>query len=658
LNVARRRRWPLGLLGLVAVALAALTWVVAASRDGAGERGDAARDEDAAKASALGSSGADGAARRGSDSREGRDSFDGDSIAARRVASSTAPRDLDRRAIRKLEQQRRAAFWGVVLDPKGAPCAGATIFHGGEPVTTSDARGEWSIVVAHDVELLPSDSYYDTSAPLLAARKPGVGVAVLPLVGPSRQVDLRLQTGEKLRGRCIEHGTEQPVRNATLELVFAPDLRREPVAALRATTTADHDGDFEFGELPRGVFTMTGRADGFATVSSERLNLVVGDFYDVEFTATCHVTGRFKPWPPPGSPFREPPKVTGDREEWDSRGRIDRDGAFSVDVFGSDVALDVGSVALWYQWFDRGDAREFDLGEVTLTPPARAHGRVDLPADVLALGVEVVGVSWAPGAMVRVGRDGRFAFDALSPVGVGEYRFDAELGGQTIGSFHPHGDATHDRWNPHWFTVARGDDLELADFAVDVPTVLCGRVLDADGEPLAAHLDCRSPYDGSSEWVVTQPDGLYVAVGLQSPGAYGDDGSWVRSGKPIVRDVEVQARGHAPQRFRVEVPSGTPIARRDLRLASGSTLRGRAVDEKGEPLVGWVVRLSHESSGVRVHDVTGADGSFEIAGLAPWSFAVELDSPAHEHYASPSVYFGSGDVTLSLASLNKVGGGE
>ena len=64
-----------------------------------------------------------------------------------------------------------------------------------------------------------------------------------------------------------------------------------------------------------------------------------------------------------------------------------------------------------------------------------------------------------------------------------------------------------------------------------------------------------------------------------------------------------------------------------------ATVRGLVVDEKGAPAAGATVEALNKDTGFTYSDVTGADGGFRIAGLAPGVYDVKVSLPTYNPLA-------------------------
>lgn len=157
-----------------------------------------------------------------------------------------------------------------------------------------------------------------------------------------------------------------------------------------------------------------------------------------------------------------------------------------------------------------------------------------------------------------------------------------------------------------------------------------GQVIGAQEAPVAnAHIKVLTDEPGKQESVKTDDNGFYTLDGVAGesqvdyefpPAETNDDGAFVIRGMagngPMHVDLEVQAKGFAPQTARVPLSSLTNNA--DFTLSLGNIFRGHVVDEAGHPLANAVVQTDWNNQGIRTfdwHTLTDVDGGFE------WDFA-------------------------------------
>ncbi|MDP7113107.1 MAG: carboxypeptidase-like regulatory domain-containing protein, partial [Myxococcota bacterium] len=234
--------------------------------------------------------------------------------------------------------------------------------------------------------------------------------------------------------------------------------------------------------------------------------------------------------------------------------------------------------------------------------------------------------------------DGAFSASELFP---GFYRAKAwPLEGQNfIGAYH---DDMYFYCTGTLLDLRRGGQLTDVDFRLPHGGVIAGTVTDTDsGEPLdGARVDVRGlDYYNSNldPTVYTDADGRFEVVGLDSaiesletlipvPGNY--ELKVTVPGRPVfyypgVYDPDTAEPVTA---LRGEIGEGW-----DLALPPGGAIRGRVTDVDGEPAEGGSISARHgELTWASVTVGLGDDGTFELGGLAPggWSLEVRPDGLA------------------------------
>ncbi|MFO1054972.1 MAG: carboxypeptidase-like regulatory domain-containing protein [Planctomycetota bacterium] len=152
--------------------------------------------------------------------------------------------------------------------------------------------------------------------------------------------------------------------------------------------------------------------------------------------------------------------------------------------------------------------------------------------------------------------------------------------------------------------------------------VVLGSVVGEDGAPIAeAEVRIGGTY-GEAELRISRERfvGGWAPVVVRSDahGEFRVDG--LPTG-PV--EFLVHAGGGAPLSRMVELVA-SPINRVELRLAPGTTVRGRVVDEQQRALAGVQVRVRAFDPWQDVEAVTGSDGRFALWGCEPARLCVEL----------------------------------
>lgn len=535
-------------------------------------------------------------------------------LSAERGALSSPTQGLpDPAEIAAIESDGLVLFWGVVRDPAGAPCPGATLFHDDHLAGTTDERGAYRIVV----EQRAWDQYGSTRGGLerwLVARKPGVGVAQAWCTGASGRHDLDLLPGVTVAGRVRERGSERPVAGA--RVTFQVPLQSPSGALgelLPLATVADGEGRFAFPTVLGRRVALAATSADFASsgwfeydIDAERGRTNI----DFELQPMLTARGWFAPWPPSGIDRAMAASAlvrAVDGEVTASAGDLPprtvvvaADGTFALRFPARtllELRLEAGGGILWRQRVDLPwEPQDLDLGRIALGEPARVHGELALPASLLELGFELaVVLDAADGARVLrspVGAEGRFESPPL-----GKFRGDS-----------------HDLEPGARFDLGR---------VVVAGALIAGRVTRADGGPVAESavaLAYGRGDDASCNEHWADAGGRYV---FMLSGSVADPNSWLAE-MAKHSDVRFVARRRG---LRSATTPTTPFAdgdarRLDLALEEGVTLSGCVLDAAGTPIIGEMMQLQAfgdaavETSYSPNLGWTDGVGRFEIAGLA------------------------------------------
>ncbi|MWA05009.1 MFS transporter [Actinomadura sp. LD22] len=145
-----------------------------------------------------------------------------------------------------------------------------------------------------------------------------------------------------------------------------------------------------------------------------------------------------------------------------------------------------------------------------------------------------------------------------------------------------------------------------------------GRVLRPDGTPLPGATVTLIDASGRQLGVVaTGADGGY-AIAAPAPGGY---------------VLVASAPGHQPEAATVTVLDGPAAA--DLVLGGIGGLAGTVRDEAGEPVAGAVAVATDQRGEVVGSGVTGPDGAFALADLAPGGYTLTVSAAGHRPAARP-----------------------
>ncbi|HUR27207.1 MAG TPA: sigma-70 family RNA polymerase sigma factor [Planctomycetota bacterium] len=299
--------------------------------------------------------------------------------------------------------------------------------------------------------------------------------------------------------------------------------------------------------------------------------------------------------------------------------------------------LELHAAAAGFAEFRLAHCHAGERVKIVLQPAAVVHGRVVRKEDGSPVAdAEVQLLLRGPGGLGNTG-----APRAATTDGRGAYRIEGIAAGRYTMRVYPRLDAFA---AAEEFEIVGGQELRK-DFSIERGHTLRGRVTEAGtGTPIPG---ARVGEGWTAKRnVTTDANGEYVFEGFATQGFY---------------DIDVTARGYGRKLATVRAPDGPFPERLDVELERARSLAGRVVDASGAPIEGaYVAAVAYLIDGG--HDwesfVTGADGRFEIATLAPdahhalWvrreSFASFLRQLPEREVETPR--FDVGDVVLVRGS--------
>ena len=166
-----------------------------------------------------------------------------------------------------------------------------------------------------------------------------------------------------------------------------------------------------------------------------------------------------------------------------------------------------------------------------------------------------------------------------------------------------------------------------------------GRVLDANGEPLAGAQVTTLPLGRlGGTLTYTDPDGAFELAGL---------------GAGVI-ELEASHREHSRRKVELELEVGA-VHTWDPMLDLASRIHGVVLDALGEPLEGWSVVLTLAAEpDTRLRAVTDARGGFAITDVEPRNYRLWVQEPAgwkrFPHLIVEDVYPG-GPMTLRIPDM-------
>ena len=213
--------------------------------------------------------------------------------------------------------------------------------------------------------------------------------------------------------------------------------------------------------------------------------------------------------------------------------------------------------------------------------------------------------------------DGSYQIGALS---AGVYFVLFRGDGEHLGEWY---DNAEDPFAATGVAVATGAVVTGIDAQLTEHGTISGTVTDANGDPVEGIQVSAGDFSSS-----TTSDGSYLITVL-FPGSY------------TVAFRDVDDRGYAAEWYDdannegsatpVEVDAGEAVVGIDAQLAEGGSISGRVTDESGDPLAGITAMVGgwHDQRAV-----TGADGSYQIRGLAADSHTVQFQDFQNRGYLS------------------------
>lgn len=193
--------------------------------------------------------------------------------------------------------------------------------------------------------------------------------------------------------------------------------------------------------------------------------------------------------------------------------------------------------------------------------------------------------------------DGKFLFDAVDP---GTIALEARALGMQKKSMPS-------------VEVPSGKDLSDLSFVLEPGATLEGRVLSADGQPVAG-AEVGSVEEGGER-------GMGRGFAERSP-TDGDGRYRLESLIPGTLSVEATSDSYPRTVKNIELKPG--LNRLDLTLTGGLDVSGRVLDQNGAAILGAIVRLDARGrffGGPQAQ--SGQDGSFRLTGIAPGDYNLD-----------------------------------
>jgi protocatechuate 3,4-dioxygenase beta subunit len=404
---------------------------------------------------------------------------------------------------------------------------------------------------------------------------------------------------------------------------------------VRSTLTG-REGKARLESLPPGPWNVTVHSRGFVTQSLRR---VASGPLAVRLEKGGSITGvvreRRGSLPVPGvrvSVARSVP-VTGGWEDEATRNETTTDakGRFRIDGIGR---APVGLVAL-APGFDeaRGEARAGETVELFLFPGATLAGTVRDDEGRPVRGATV----WAevnpprrPPPAERTDARGEFLMAGVRP---GEYTVVAREGGRAPGIV---------------AVVVEPEAEARVEILLSEGGFVTGRIVDADGRPLAARLRLET----IDEQRLAASTSDRIAADAKA------DGTFALGPLPLgALGIGVSAPRHATRRVEATTTRRGAVDLGDVVLETGLAIRGRVRDREGSGLGGASVRARLRRPGERsLGEATSeADGEYVVAGLVPGAYSLTAALPGYAA-ASATASAGGDPVDLVMEAGGEIAG--
>jgi len=526
--------------------------------------------------------------------------------------TNTRPRDT-----RKSAKTGNSAVRGqVLLEENQLPVAGAEILFFWRDVNSTsiayDKDAQWTATSDDKgffrVDKLPSGSFTVIAHhENLAAVS---GASLNPREPEDTVVELYLRPMSTITGRVVNE-LQEPIAGA-LVLLGEGKLDGQELYGGNTQAASDADGQFTLNYVPKGIWTLSSKAEGYA----------VGEKIDVPHDGTGVQLVLKKGGKASGvvmSADSSSPQGNVKLTLYGS-GRLNNFEALS-DSEGKFAFADLadGSYNLQVQ------RQPYTLiGQPPIISIADANTVDDVKITV-ALGGSITGVATdaETGAPI-VG----MAFRARSPQGGstggqaetdedGVYRIEGLQTGNYIVrrmwmAGYRHGESREDK--PA--SVTLGKETSGIDFAVPPGLYLRGRVVDKNGEPLAqVQVESVDAENLEGETMVTDEKGRFVHRGF-SPGAK--------------LTVTASKMGYSAPPLTNVVMGDADKNDIEIVMDTGGSIAGIVVDKTGKPLVdaNIVAMPQGDSQGMPAQQaMSRAGGEFKVQGLGPGSYKLRATPP-------------------------------
>ncbi len=507
--------------------------------------------------------------------------------------------------------QRGAAIAGRVVDAAGKPVAEARVVatSASEPFPVVDPRrdgvltkadgtfafpavapGTWRLMATH------ADHGPATSAPL-----------TVDGTHPKSNIELALTTGGTVRGKVVDTNGK-PVPSAEVRVV----ARGHVDWRARRQALTNGDGTFAVSGLPlRAMDVVASHDSGASAISAADLTAKS----EADVTLTLDVTGEISGTvvDKAGQPLGDAQVIaepewsggTGDRAAWSVRGIqeavTDQGGAFKLTGMPDGAyrvrASRPGSNEAMMSLATPVLAKPGDKIKITLAGDGRVVGKVALDGKAPVRFFVSVGDYGRPFSSA----DGAFAL----PLAEGKHTVSISGPGFVDKQVRD-------------VAVSQDKDTDLGTITVTAGRSISGRVLDANGAPVAkAKVAAGALLTGGGKELYI-PDESQFAKDTETD----EDGRFTLEGFGPTQLTLVAGKDGLGRSQSLTIPAGTDSARLELVLQATTGMDGKIVRE-GKPAADVVIIANPIGAlGSNFFTTTGPDGTFALDALAPGPYIV------------------------------------
>lgn len=517
---------------------------------------------------------------------------------------------------------------GVVHTADGAPIAGAAVSlspasptlvlyasrtdRGGAALTNRAGRFRLALPdIPADVRLTAAHAdFAATSSPTFHANQP-----------PAR-TELTLRPGVALKGRVARKDGTAVAGADVVALERTTGSQPYPLGAalgggnMKGWTTTDADGAFVI-HVNDARHDVAAWKDGFAPadVREAAADAPVAITLDAGYTISGKVVSKGKPPAKPGVIV-----AVSRTANFMTRATVDPDGRFTL------KGLPKATYQLMYGFDEQPTA------QVMAEAPA-SDVVIELPATGELTG-QVVDAAGKPVSHYSIS-SGSETDPFTEPVEV-----DDEAGRFTLPSV-SHGEVTL-RVTAEGFAegvqkVLVGDDTAAVKVILAAGRTIRGRVVDENGAGVA------------NVNIMTDGD-------FPDPALSDETGAFALDHAPV-NAIRIDASADGYVAAEANVAAGTGDATVTLTLERGHSVKGRVVDDSGQPVEGADVNAQRTTGGASGHASSAADGSFEIGALAAGKYEIEARKGGARATAAADTETGKPVIiTLALGATGSIKG--